>query len=83
MDRLCFDIVLLGGRWQVQTLAPWPDALAQQFDSRDEALAVASIAARVEWEHSQRPTCVCLRDAAGLRRQECAFGESPATPPRR
>ena len=75
MDRLCFEITHLDGRWEVRTRAPWPDALAQQFSSRDEAVGVASIAARVEWEHSRRPTCVCVRDAAGVRRPQFVFGD--------
>jgi hypothetical protein len=61
MDRLCYCIELAGGRWRVRTVAPWPSALAREFSSCEEAVGVATIAARIEWERGQRPTCVCIR----------------------
>jgi hypothetical protein len=73
MARLCYKVTQASGRWSVLTAAPWPNALATDFDSLTEALTVATIAARVEWEQNKRSTCVCVRDATGLRLQQ-AFG---------
>ena len=73
MDRICYRVGVVGGQWYVSTAAPWPDALERTFASRDEALAVASIAARVEWVHRQTPTCVCVTEG-GDRRVEHTFG---------
>jgi hypothetical protein len=67
VDRICYRIAAVGGQWQVLTSAPWPDALARSFASREEALAVATIAARVEWMHKRTPTCVCVADGSDAR----------------
>ena len=75
MDRLCYRISPQQRNWIVVTAAPWPDALAQEFSSREEALEIATIAARLAWEHGGQPTCVCIRErASGDNRLAFQFG---------
>ena len=74
LSRLCYIVVRRDARWEVQTSAAWPDALARSFSDLGEALSVASIAARVEWESNQCLTFVCVQDAKGLRVTKHEFG---------
>jgi hypothetical protein len=75
VDRLCYSISARGAEWVISTPAPWPNALAQEFSNREEAIVIATIAARLEWEHTGTATCVCVRDrAAGNKTVECTFG---------
>jgi hypothetical protein len=75
MGRLYYSIAHTGASWKVTTEAPWPDALAREFSSREEALAVAEIAAAVEWKNSGVPTGVCVTDPATCRSSvEVTFG---------
>lgn len=75
MERLCYSISARGAEWVIATPAPWPNALAQEFSTREEAVVIASIAAQLEWEHTGQPTCVCVRErTTGDRTVECTYG---------
>jgi hypothetical protein len=75
VDRLCYRISPQQKNWIVVTTAPWPDALAQEFSSREEAVEIATIAARLAWEQAGQPTCVCIRDfSSENQRLACQFG---------
>lgn len=76
MERQCYSVSPQQRNWIVVTSAPWPDALAREFSSREEALEIASIAARLSWERGGHPTCVCIRErSSGEMRLACQFGE--------
>lgn len=75
MDRLCYTVRPSGPLWEVRTEAPWPDALVRWFSSREEAITVATIAAKVEWKQGRRATCVCSTDPkTGQMLVEATFG---------
>jgi hypothetical protein len=75
MTRLYYSIVQTGIFWTVRTEASWPDALSREFSSQEEALAVATIAARIEWKNSGSPTGVCVTNpATGHSSVEAEFG---------
>ena len=75
MERLFYSVYQSGKNWAVSTIAPGPDALAREFSTRTEAITVATIAARIEWEHLQTPTGVFLKDSlTGEVSVEVVFG---------